>query len=89
MREDYDVLSQEKTLDMPIFTALPIKHKPLSQYNFEKELNYVLKKASLKLHKFLRTHSFRAPIITEVLESMPIQDVAEYMGHRSISRTLE
>ena len=37
----------------------------------------------------LRTHSFRATIITELLETTPIQVVKDIIGHRSIKTTVQ
>lgn len=86
---DYQVLAEDKTNDMPFFSAIDKKDQTLARENFDKELNCILKKASVLLEKHIRTHSFRATVITELLKSTPIEDVAEYMGHRSISSTLE
>lgn len=86
---DFHVLAEGKTLDMPLFSSIESKDKAISIDNFEKELNSILREASITLEKFMRTHSFRATVITELLLSTPIEDVAEYIGHRSISSTLE
>ena len=37
----------------------------------------------------IRTHSFRATIITDLLESTPIDEVKALMGHKNISTTLD
>ena len=57
--------------------------------NFEKELNKILEKASIILKKNIRTHSFRATVITELLaNNIAIDDVKEIIGHKSIESTL-
>ncbi len=43
----------------------------------------------MKLEKHIRTHSFRATLITELLKSTPIDEVKEVIGHKDISSTLE
>ena len=56
---------------------------------FDRELNSILSKASALYEKHLRTHSFRATFITDLLESVQIEDVKEIIGHRNIATTLE
>ena len=88
-REDFMKLAHNKKDDAHLFTAAQDLTKPIARENFDKELNKILAKASAQLEKHLRTHSFRATIITELLKREPIEDVKEIIGHRSISSTLE
>lgn len=88
-KEDFIHLKKGKAADMPLFTANHEINKPISRETFDKELNLILTQASIKLEKHLRTHSFRATIITELLRYNPIDEVKEVMGHKSISSTLE
>ena len=60
----------------------------ISREQFDRDLNDILKKASLLLGKHLRTHSFRATFITDLLDSgVPIQKVQDIVGHNSIKST--
>lgn len=88
-KEDFIQLKREKTADMPLFTANHELNKPISRETFDREFNDVLIQASFKFEKHIRTHSFRATIITELLKDNPIDEVKEVMGHKSISSTLE
>jgi hypothetical protein len=53
----------------PLFTTQMQLNKSINRSLFDNELNLILKKVSLSLHKHIRTHSFRATIITELLET--------------------
>lgn len=88
-KDDIEVLIRDKPDNAPLFTAAHDFTKHISTDTFERELNTILAKASSQLEKHLRTHSFRATIITELLVSTPIEDVKEVIGHKSISSTLE
>lgn len=88
-KEDFIKLTRNKSADAPLFTTAKDFTKPIARDNFDKELNKILAIASAQLEKHLRTHSFRATIITELLKSSPIDDVKELIGHKSISSTLE
>src|SRR3569623_58194 len=88
-KEDFIKLAHNKTADAPLFTTAKDFTKPIARDNFDKELNQILTTASAQLQKHIRTHSFRATIITELLKTSPIDDVKEIIGHRSISSTLE
>lgn len=88
-KEDFTKLAHNKTADMLLFTTAKDFTKPIARENFDKELNQILITASAQLQKHLRTHSFRATIITELLKTSPIDDVKEIIGHKSISSTLE
>ncbi len=88
-RTDFLLLSKDKFNDSPLFSPIDDKNKSLPRESFDKELNKILNKASGKLEKYIRTHSFRATLITELLESTPIDQVKDIIGHRSINSTLE
>lgn len=88
-KQDFMKLAHNKTADAPLFTTAKDFTKPIARDNFDKELNQILTAASAQLQKHLRTHSFRATIITELLKSSPIDDVKEIIGHKSISSTLQ
>lgn len=88
-KEDFIKLAGNKSADAPLFTTAKDFTKPISRDNFDKELNKILAIASGMFEKHIRTHSFRATIITQLLKSTPIDDVKEIIGHKSISSTLE
>lgn len=87
---DYEKLvgSEKKGSDY-IFSSPKNNEKHLDSDNFDRELNYILTKASTIFEKHLRTHSFRATFITDLLKSVEIDEVKEIVGHRSIATTLE
>lgn len=86
---DFARLMADKEGTHPFFTTQIQLDKSINRSSFDNELNNVLKKASLALHKHIRTHSFRATIITELLETTPIQVVKDIIGHRSIKTTVQ
>ena len=86
---DFARLMTDKDGTHPFFTTQIQLDKPINRSSFDNELNNVLKKASLHLHKHIRTHSFRATIITDLLETTPIQVVKDIIGHRSIKTTVQ
>lgn len=86
---DFTRLMLDKEGTNPFFTTQIQLHKPIDRSSFDNELNIVLKKISLELHKHIRTHSFRATIISELLETTPIQIVRDLIGHRSIKTTVQ
>ena len=88
-KDDFIKLSRNKKSDAPLFTAANDLTKVIAREIFDKELNQILAIASAQLEKHLRTHSFRATIITELLKTTPIDDVKEIIGHKSISSTIE
>ena len=60
----------------------------LTRESFDRDLNKVLIKASIILGKHLRTHSFRATFITDLLSvGVAIHDVEALTGHRDIQST--
>jgi len=81
------------SLDHPVFTAQRqftknYQSTPLNRENFNKQLNNILKKASVVLKKNIKTHSFRATFITELLEAdTPIHKVKALIGHKRIEAT--
>lgn len=73
----------------PLFTTQPAPSKPIHRVAFDKEINNVLKKLSLKHIKYhWSLHSLRATNITDHLASQPIQRVARMFGHKNIGTTL-
>lgn len=63
------------------------KGQIISRSNFNKDLNKILKDLSIKSGKRLYTHSFRVTMITELLQSHPIQQVKKLIGHKDIRTT--
>ena len=88
-KEAYLTMCKKKEDNDPVFTTVQELREPIRRDNFDKELNLTLKQASIELKKYIRTHSFRATIITELLKETSIDEVKEVIGHRSISSTLE
>ena len=86
--KDFKTLCKDKKLTNYVFTTEFNINKAISRESFDRELNSILKKASLDFGKHLRTHSFRATFITDLLKSTPIDDVKEFIGHRDIETTL-
>lgn len=82
-------LMEEKENNHPFFTTQIQLDKPINRSSFDNELNKLLKKASLQLNKHIRTHSFRATIISDLLETTPIHVVKDIMGHRNIKTTVQ
>lgn len=64
------------------------KQETFSRENLNKEMNDILKKASVLLSKHLRSHSFRATYITELLKNNELHIVSDCVGHKSIGSTL-
>jgi len=81
-------LMESKNDEQYLFTTTANLHKPINRSSFDTELNKVLIKASHKFQKHIRTHSFRASIITDFLKSTPIDVVKEIIGHKDIKTTL-
>jgi site-specific recombinase XerD len=84
-------LLEGRDKDAYVFTAKLVSGKqpvPLSRESFDKDLNKTLVKASALIGKHIRTHSFRAAFITDLLNSgVPIQEAKELVGHRDIKST--
>jgi integrase len=72
-----------------LFNALKDAESTFNSEIFDRELNHILVKASTLFEKHLRTHSFRATLITDLLESVSIDNLKELISHRSTSLTLE
>jgi site-specific recombinase XerD len=91
INRDIEVLKGVKGLQEDLFTSQIIgKHggSLISRELLDRELNFVLKEASLRLGKHIRTHSFRATFITDLLESgVSIEKVKDIIGHTSIRST--
>ena len=89
-RSDYFRLSTSSKLGSDLlFSSGEDASLPFNRELFDRELNKILSKASVIYGKHLRTHSFRATFITDLLESVQIDDVKEIVGHKSIATTLE
>lgn len=88
-KDAFYILSANKNENDPIFTPINKINVPMPRENLDKELNKTLKSASELLQKNIKTHSFRATVITELLaNSISIDDVKEIVGHKSINSTL-
>lgn len=86
--KDLLLLKQLKQDNDFLFSTTKNKKLPIARETFDKELNHVLQKASAILGKHLRTHSFRASFITDLLNSgVPIHKVKEIMAHNDINST--
>lgn len=82
-------LMTDKNRDDFLFTTQKNLFKPIDRASFDHEINKVLVKASEFYHKHIRSHSFRASIITDFLISTPIDVVKEIIGHKDIKTTLQ
>lgn len=87
-KKSLSILCKNKTISNPVFSSQLDLEKPISREHLDKELNNILVKASLKLGKHLRTHSFRASFIKDLLVSVPVDWVQEFVGHKDINSTL-
>lgn len=72
-----------------MFTAQNNITTPISRVTFDTEINNVLKDFSLKEDTHLRSHSFRASFVTDLLRTNPLQTVAKIVGHKDIGTTAE
>ena len=54
----------------------------------DKEVNNILVNPSERLEKNIRTHSFRASIISDFFKTAPVDIVKEVIGHKDIKTTL-
>lgn len=90
-KEDVGRLLLNKQADDFVFSAKPVvgeKPRAFRRDSFDKELNSVLHKASAKIGKHIRTHSFRATFITDMIESGVSLHVAkDIIGHKDIKST--
>lgn len=88
-KDHFLVLSSKKNENDPVFSPIDKMDAPMPRENLDRELNKILAKASEIFKKNIKTHSFRATVITELLaNSITIDDVKEIIGHKSISSTL-
>jgi site-specific recombinase XerD len=87
-KESFHVLCKNKKVHNLVFTTEKRLDKPMNRASFDNELNVILQKCSLEFGKHLRTHSFRATMITDLLVSTPIDQVKEFIGHNDIKSTL-
>jgi integrase len=81
-KENFLTLCKQKQDNQPVFTTVSNFDEPIRRDNFDKELNLILKQVSVVLKKNIRTHSFRATLITELLKNTSIDDVKEFIGHK-------
>ena len=70
-----------KNRDDFLFTTQTHLLKPIDRTSFDHERHNVLIKGSHFFHKHIRTHSFRASIISNFLKSTPIDVVKEVIHH--------
>ena len=70
-----------KNRDDFLFTTQTNLLKPIDRTSFDHEINNVLIKGSHFFHKHIRTHTFRASIISNFLKSTPIAVVKEVIHH--------
>jgi len=77
-------LMADKNRDGFLFTLKVNLEKAIDRTSFDHEINNILIKASQVFHNHIRTHSFRASIITDFLKSTPIDVVKQVMGHKDI-----
>jgi site-specific recombinase XerD len=83
-KAELDILMQGKEGNQPLFTAND-PNKAMNVDNFTEDLNVLLREISKVEGTHIRTHSFRATAITEMLaQAVPLKDVAAVIGHKSI-----
>ncbi len=75
---DLKFLIKGKSLQDPFFSSALKLDVAIARETFDRELNNILKSASARLGKHLRTHSFRATLITDLLENTPIDVVKDF-----------
>jgi site-specific recombinase XerD len=72
----------------PIFSNRLDTTKPMSKTNLKEQVNKVLLEASKRLQKHIRSHSFRATFVTDLLDNgVPIEKAKDILGHRDIGTT--
>lgn len=69
------------------FSTIDRGDTPLDRCVFNRELNAILKKASMEFDKNFKTHSFRATFITDLLKEAPIHIAKDIVGHEVVSST--
>ena len=87
--KDLKILCKDKSVSDRLFTSKDNFSKPIARQTFDEELNKVLIEVSSLTGKHIRTHSYRASLITDLLISkVPIDEVKEIIGHSDIKSTL-
>lgn len=91
IQEQIEILVDKQPKDNgPIFFKQTNMNEPLDRVNFNKQCNKVCVIASKKLEKHIRTHSFRATIITDLLnQEVPIEKAKDLIGHADIGTMAE
>jgi site-specific recombinase XerD len=85
----YEKLLESKEAKHFLFTSDQNYSISVNRSNFNTEVNVILKKLSTFVGKVILSHSFRATVITELLEGkQPIEIVQRFMGHKNIGTTL-
>lgn len=89
LADDIGTLGQGQTEDLGPFFFSPLDpSKPINKFNFDKQINKVLKNYSARTQKYIRTHSFRATFINDLLnQDHPIEKVKDVIGHKNITTT--
>lgn len=91
INRDIEALKGVKGPEEDLFTSQIIGKRGgslVSRELLDRELNAILKEASQTFGKHIRTHSFRATFITDLLESgVSIEKVKDIIGHTSIRST--
>ncbi len=85
--KEFYLLMRDKQDNQFFFTTQVNFEKPIHRASFDNEINAILIKASEMLGKHIRSHSFRATLITNYLKETPIDVVKEIVGHKDIKST--
>ena len=72
---DFVVISRGKERQKPLFTPQKDKDRVIARETFDRKLNVRIIRASTQLENGIRTHSFRATFVTDLLEYTPIEHV--------------
>jgi site-specific recombinase XerD len=87
-RLEVDILIAGKDEGDFLFTSADDFKKPMNKNNFIDDLNQVLQEVSKITGENIRSHSFRATVITTLLEEqVPIQEVMSIIGHKTLEST--
>jgi site-specific recombinase XerD len=82
------VLTSQSPKNAFFFSSRKEPDKPLCLRNLDRQINKILIVASTDLGNFLRSHSFRASFITDLLkQETPIETVKDIIGHSNIGTT--
>lgn len=79
-------LMKDKNREDFLFTTQANLQKPINRSSFDQEINQIL---AAFFQKHIRTHTFRASIITDLLKETRIDIVKEVIGHKDIKTTLQ